>query len=162
MFCSKNYHQRLKSKIKENACFTGLAKNKKLGAWSQHTSFCIKVYGFFFFRFDNKNFNFFISTIIYCVIFRINITLGTASFILLCLPLGFPKTILSPQIPFFNTFFGFGCSFFISHFSAITDFEAHRGQLTKNIDRSYIINENKLSCSGPLALKSQSCRVRLS
>ena len=162
MFCSKNYHQRFKSKITKNACFTGLVKNKKLGAWSPHTSFASRCAVFFFFKFENKNFDFFISTIIYCVIFTINITLGTASFILLCLPLGFLKTILSPQIPFFDNFFGLGCSFFILHFSAITDFEAHRGQLTKNIDRSYITNENKLSCSGPLAFKSQICRVRLS
>ena len=67
---------------------------------------------FFFFRFENKNFNFFISTIIYCVIFRINITLGTASFILLYLPLGFPKTILSQ-----NKYNPWHCFFYFTLFT---------------------------------------------
>ena len=56
-------------------CIGGLAKNKKLSAWSPYTSFRIKVRGYYFFLdFFKKDFYFDKRVIIYCVLFTINIT----------------------------------------------------------------------------------------
>ena len=44
-----------------SALVTGSVKNKKLGAWSQSTSFCIKVCSFSFFRVENRDFSCYIN-----------------------------------------------------------------------------------------------------